>query len=213
MRVARRNPTMKLAKSMLRLLLVAMLPFTTAAAQSSAEMPSMDIVREWIAQHHANVFRDTTENAVIIIVDTNAKYVKSVATRVDSAEVAAVDSGWTRVARLMATREGRLNDDTLWMSCWGKASTPPVSGQPICIVDGARVSGFDVLRQLGMRDLEIVRGAAASARYGADAANGVVVAKTNPTTVARLEGLGVTATNSSLSRAIAFVLAWWVRVG
>jgi hypothetical protein len=186
---------MRPTKSILLPLLVAFAPFGTAASQSPADMPTPADVRALIAQHHANVFSDTAVNAVIIILDINAKYVKGVATRYDSAEVTAADSGWARLGRLIGTREGRLQADTLWTRCLSEAATQPSSDRPVCILDGVRVDAFDQLRQLAIRNLEIVSGAAASARYGAGAANGAVVATTSPTALARLTGLGVTAAN------------------
>jgi hypothetical protein len=105
----------------------------------------------------------------------------------DSAEVAAIDSGITRSAR--------AQDDTLRMSCFGAPPATPAPGRAICILDGVRVSAIDGLQMLAIYELDVVRGAAATARYGADAANGAVVARINAAALERFKRLGVTATN------------------
>ncbi|MEP6492037.1 MAG: hypothetical protein ABJF01_05135 [bacterium] len=143
------------AKSTLFVLVAALLPLGSVAAQSSAPLPSMSAIRVLLAERHLNVYSDTSVNAVIIIVDTNAKYVKGLATRLDAAEVAAADSGWARFARLIDTGDGRLQADTLWTSCEDRAPAEPFAGRPIYILDGVRVDKFESMRQLAIRSLEI----------------------------------------------------------
>src|SRR5215471_7063016 len=82
-----------------------------------------------------------------------------------------------RSRRSWAAREGTRQVDTLLsFGCSAGKSQP--TPRPLCLLDGARVDSFNGVQTLAMRQLETVTGTAATARYGADGANGVVIAST-----------------------------------
>jgi hypothetical protein len=177
--------------TILAALVAALLPLARAEAQSGI---GIEEIRAWIAEHHAEVYKDTTANTVIFVVDTNGKYVRSLAAQLDSAEVATTDFRFRRLEELIAAREGRRQVDTLLSDACSSASDAQTR-RPVCILDGRRVGSFEPLQMMAVRDLETVNGAEATARYGQDGANGVVIATSAPRMLERLSGLGATSAN------------------
>jgi hypothetical protein len=170
----------------------ALMPFSTAAAQDVAI--GIDQIRQWIAEHHPRVYEDTALNTVVIVVNSKGDYVRSIAARFDSAEVAAADLRFAQLEELIAAREGRGHPDTLLSYGCSGSSTHAVK-RPLCILDGARVDSFNSLQTLAVHRLEVVTGLAATTRYGNGATNGAVVGSTVPTLLERYKALGITAAN------------------
>src|SRR5262245_15289933 len=70
MRMTSRRLRLRAPRSMLAVSL-AVLPVQVAASQR-AELPSMDVIRPWIQEHHPQMISgDSGLNSVIIVVDTN----------------------------------------------------------------------------------------------------------------------------------------------
>jgi hypothetical protein len=171
----------------------ALLPLATVGAQEVSL--DIDQIRQLIAAHHPQVYEDTALNTVVIVLNPNGMYARSIAARFDTAEVAATDFDFAQLEELIAAREGNGKVDTLLSFGCSPHSTQPVSRRPLCILDGARVDSFNSLQTLTMRKLETLTGAAATTRYGDGAVNGAVVASTVATLLERYKGLGITATN------------------
>jgi hypothetical protein len=171
--------------------LVALVPRASAVAQGGVDI---DQIRDWIAAHHPQVYNDTTVNTVLIVLNPNGTYAASIAARFDSAEVAATDFRFARLADIIAARQGARQVDTLLTyACSGEKTQP--ANRPLCILDGARVDSFNGVQTLAMHKLETVTGQAATARYGPDAANGVVIGSTTASLLERYRALGITAAN------------------
>ena len=168
----------------------ALLPLTTARAQGSLEI---DQIRQLIAAHHPQVYEDTAVNTVVIVVSSKGDYVRSIAARFDSTEVAAADLRFAQLEELIAAREGHGHADTLLS--YGCSGSSHAAKRPLCILDGARVDSFNSLQTLAMSKLETVTGTAAIGRYGDGAANGAVIGSTAATLLERYKGLGITAAN------------------
>jgi hypothetical protein len=169
---------------------IALVPCVDAVAQAA----DIDQIRAWIAEHHPQVYNDTTLNTVLIVLNSNGTYASSIAARFDSAEVAATDFRFAQLAEIIAAREGNRQVDTLMRYACSGGKTHSAN-RPLCILDGVRVDAFSSVQGLTMHKLETVTGAAATARYGPDAANGVVIGSTTASLLERYRALGVTAAN------------------
>jgi len=171
----------------------ALLPITIVGAQEV--LLDIDQIRQLIAAHHPKVYEDTALNTVVIVLNSNGTYARSIAARFDTAEVAATDFGFAQIEELIAAREGTRKVDTLLSFGCSAHSSQPASRRPLCVLDGARVDSFNSLQTLAMRKLETLTGAAATTRYGDGAANGAVVGSTVATLLDRYKGLGITPAN------------------
>jgi len=172
-------------------LLLAMVPLRYARSQN-AEMPQMDVVRSWIQEHHPQVISgDSGMNTVLIVVDTNAKYVRSTALRLSAADLAMAHAGMTRAAM--------MQDDTTWGNrLWACARGAPerkATKRPICILDSARIEDIDALHLLASRAIEVLQAEAAAKQYGSEAANGAVVVATDTAALDQYTRLGATPAN------------------
>jgi hypothetical protein len=183
--------------------LAALLPLTTVGAQEVSL--DIDHIRQLIAAHHPQVYEDTALNTVVMVLNANGQYARSIAARFDSIEVAATDFRFAQLQDLIAAREGTRKVDTLLSSACSNPlkllverkdrSAQPADRRPLCILDGARVDSFNSLQTLAMHKLETLIGAAATTRYGDGAVNGVVVGSTVTSLLERYKGLGITAAN------------------
>jgi len=170
---------------------VTLLPCARAVAQDGV---SIDQIREWIAAHQPQVYNDTTVNTVVIVLKPDGTYATSIAARFDSAEVAATDFRFAQLVDIIAAREGNRQIDTLMRyACSGEKTHS--ANRPLCILDGTRVDSFNSVQGLAMHKLETLTGPAATARYGPDAVNGVVIGSTRGSLLERYKGLGITAAN------------------
>lgn len=143
-----------------------------ATAPSSSHAPSastipLDTLRAWTQRYHPNVAAgDLAVNEVVFVVDANEQYLRSYA-RFDS-----VADG----ARGDAPRgRGSFVGDTVRIK--PLVTTSP-SDRPVYIVDGVVVSDIDSIERDRIRSVEVLKGAAAIAKYGPDAQRGVIVIDT-----------------------------------
>lgn len=158
-------------------------------AQNEAELPDIDTLREWLVAHHPHVVDgDSTENAALIVVDTGARYVKSIAFHLTANEVAE----WSRAAvrGVLIQDDAALRD--LRDGCFDDPAHPKSGPLPLCLLDGARVPSIDGLRFLASREVVVLKGDTASKRFGADGAHGAVIAKTDSAMLARYRSVGAT---------------------
>lgn len=173
------------------LLSATLLPLRYAAAQA-AEMPQMEVLRAWIQEHHPKVISgDSGMNTVVIVVDTNAKYVRSTALRLSAVDLAAMQAGMAHVVT--------MQDDTTWGNrLWACARGAPerkTTKRPMCILDSVRVEDIDALHLLASRAIDVLQNDAALKQYGSEAANGAVVVTTDTTALRQYTRLGATPAN------------------
>jgi len=171
------------------LLFALLLPIRGAASQA-AELPSMDVIRGWIQEHHSQVISgDSGMNTVIIVVDTNAKYVRSIALRLSATDLATTQGGMMHAAT--------MQDDSTWTNrLWACARGAPerkVVRRPLCILDSARVEVIDGLHLFTSRTVDVLQDTAAAKRYGSSAAYGAVIVTTDTAALGRYTRLGATA--------------------
>ncbi len=191
MRVRSKSLGMRPARLMVVLLLAIALPVRFAASQA-AEMPEMDVLRTWIQEHHPQVISgDSGMNTVIVVVDTNAKYINSTAFRLSAAELAMMQAGMAHAAM--------MQDDTMWTSrLWACARGAPerkAAKRPFCILDSVHVEDIDGLHLFASRSVDVLQGQAAARKYGSDAANGAVIVTTDTAALGQYRRLGATPAN------------------
>lgn len=189
MRMTSRNLRM-LIPSAVALLLV-MLPVRHASSQT-AEIPQMDVLRSWIQEHHPQVISgDSGMNIVVIVVDTNAKYVRSTALRLSATDLAMTQAGMAHAVM--------MQDDTTWGNrLWACARGAPerkATKRPICMLDGARVEDIDALHLLASSAVEVLQSEAAVKRYGSEATNGAVLVTTDIAAWSQYTRLGAAPAN------------------
>src|SRR4051794_8758584 len=156
---------------------------TAAAAQSADNQPSVTQIHEWIRQRHpALVAGDSGLNAAIVVVDAQGKLVKSIAARLDTAEMAVAD-------RRFSEMRSPADEGPLLTRCL-TAPGPTERERPLCIVNGVRVPWIDAFQSLAIRERERLEGPVAVARFGPDAKAGVISATVNAAALARLRNLG-----------------------
>ena len=142
--------------------LVAALAAMAPSARGQDAVPYNEF-SAWIAQHHLNVIAgDRRVNAVLIVVDTNSRYVASVADSLPTAVIAAIDSMFASVGARNAI-EGLATELVA-----GRLTVPGAEWPPVYIVDGVRVSRVDSLSVNSIEGVRLVKPADA-ARYGTDA--------------------------------------------
>lgn len=168
----------------------ACVPFSIARSQTGAPMPEIDQIRAWMQEHHpALISGDSGINAAVIVVDTNAKYVRSLAFTLIGT---AMTSGGVETAAAM-------HDDSAWTSrldaCVRDRPEPQPNNPPLCILDGKHVKDIDHLRFFASSAVVVLKPDEAATRYGGDAKNGAVVVTTDAAALARYARLGVTADN------------------
>jgi hypothetical protein len=130
-----------------------LLPWRAAASQA-AELPSMDVLRAWIQEHHPQVISgDSGMNTVIIVVDTTAKYVRSTALRLSATELASTQAGMAHAVT--------MQDDTAWTNrlwaCGRGAPERNAARRPLCILDSVRVDDIDGFHFLASRSVDMAR--------------------------------------------------------
>src|SRR4051812_34338606 len=109
----------------------AMAPFHFAAAQK-AEMPELDEVREWLHAHQPRMISgDSGLNATIVIVDTNAKYVRSIAFALGPAELERANGGMMRAAGLQGDT---ASANLLWACQRTTTRATPTADRPVCVL-------------------------------------------------------------------------------
>ena len=179
-------------KLLFLLLLATLRPFRTAMSQTEAAFPDMDELRAWLKEHHPQIVSGESGlvNAAVIVIDTNAHYVRSIAYRLTAVELADMSGA--------ATRGAGFEDDAVSKNllnvCFagGEKSTGP---RPICVLDGSRVPVIDALRFLATRDVDVLKSDAAVKRFGTDGVNGAVIAATDTAALARFKSVGATPEN------------------
>ncbi len=170
---------------------IALLALAASESQAQARFPEMDEVRAWIQEHHPKLAAgDSGINAAIIVIDTNAKYVKSVAFRLSERELATMDP---------MTHAVTIQDDTtikqILYSCVRTENESPAPTKPMCMLDGVRVAAIDNVRFMAGRDLQVMKADSAARRFGPDAVHGAVLLATDTAALDRFKSLGVTPTN------------------
>lgn len=92
-----------------------------------------------------------------------------------------------------------LQDDTvsknLVADCVSSRTQRPAATHAVCVLDGVRVRVVDGLRFLTSRDIDVLKGEAASKGFGPDAVNGAVLVTTDTAALGRFESLGATSAN------------------
>jgi hypothetical protein len=183
---------MKRSTLLLSLLFTALLPLRPARSQATASFPELDELHGWLAQHQPNFATgDSGVNGAIIVIDTNAHYVKSIAFRLGASELASWQGA---IARAIELQDDTVSTNLL-AGCSDRALASPPVKRPTCVQDGARVQGFDHLQLLASRSVEVLKSEAAVKRFGPNAANGAVVATTEAVTFERFKSLGATSAN------------------
>lgn len=172
-------------------LLAALLPLRAVIAQTEGSFPEMDVLRAWLQTHHPQLISgDSALNAAVVVVDTNGHYVKSTAFRLSASELEAWGGG---VERNVSFQDDTVSKNLVDACIKSRTERPPVNA--VCILDGARVPAVDGLRFLASRDVEVLRGEAASKRFGPDAAKGAVLVTTDTIAAARFASVGATSAN------------------
>ena len=173
----------------LLLVLTALFPTRLAWSQTYAPFPQLDDVREWLWKNHPNAITgDSGVNAAIVVIDTNAHFVKGMAFRLADSELAVWQGA---VARAISFQDDTVSKNLLG-ACADRASASRPAARPICVQDGARVQTIDGLRFLASRDVDVLKRDAASKRFGPDATNGAVVVATDTATFERYKSVGAT---------------------
>jgi hypothetical protein len=181
-----------LARSMLLpLVSTTLLTFATAESRGQAAFPEMAQVRAWVQEHQPKLaVGDSGINAAIIVIDTNAKYVRSLAFRLSARELATMDP---------VSHAATIQDDTtiknIIFSCVRVTKDSPAPAKPMCLMDSVRVESIDFVRFMTGRDLQVMKGDSATKRFGADAASGAFLLATNTPALERFKSLGVTPSN------------------
>jgi hypothetical protein len=170
---------------------IAVLALATSESQAQARFPEMDEVRAWIQEHQPKLATgDSGMNAAIIVIDTNAKYLKSVAFRLSERELATMDP---------MTHAVTIQDDAaiknILYSCVRTEKEGPAPTKPMCMLDGVRVAAIDNVRFMTGRDLQVMKADSAVRRFGPDAVHGAVLLATDTAALDRFKSLGVTPTN------------------
>lgn len=143
------------------------------AAIASSRAPKiwpipLDSIRAWTERYHPNVIAgDASVNEVVIVVDQNDQYLRSYA-RFDSVADGARGDG-------PRGRGGMIVGDSVRVNSLAVALP---SDRPLLIVDGVIVGDLGVVERDSIRTVEVLKGAAAVAKYGADAQRGVIVIDT-----------------------------------
>lgn len=183
---------MRLREAVLGGLLAVSLPWTIAASQTTAPMPELDVLRAWIGEHHPDVIvGGSGMNAVIVVVDTNAKYVRSSAFALSDTAMATMQGGIDLAVG--------MRHDTAWTNrvhaCVRDKSESPASNPPICVLDDARVRDITAFQFFASSTMAVLQSDAATKRFGAEASNGAVLVTTNRSALARYTGVGATPEN------------------
>jgi hypothetical protein len=146
-------------------LVLSLVAMTAITSPAPAQAPiRFDEFSAWIARNHPNVVAgDARVNAVLIVVDTNSRYVASVADSLPLEVTAAIDSVFAAVGAHNAI------EATARELVAGRLRVPDTDGPPVYIVDGVRVGRVDSLSVNEIENVQIVKGVDAS-KYGADAA-------------------------------------------
>ena len=110
------------------LFFVALLALGTSESQAQTRFPEMDELRAWIEEHQPKLAAgDSGINAAIIVIDTAAKYVKSVAFRLSERELATMDP---------MAHAATIQDDTtikrILYSCMRSENEGPGPTKPMC---------------------------------------------------------------------------------
>lgn len=169
-----------------------LLPWAGAASQTTAPMPELDVLRAWIAEHHPALSTgDTRLNAVIVVVDTNARYVRSSAFSLSDTAMVIMQGGIELAVD--------MRHDTAWTArvhaCIRDRSEPPATRPPLCLLDGTRVKDIENFRFFSSSAIVVLEGDVATKQFGAEASNGAVLVTTNRAALARYQALGVTSEN------------------
>jgi beta-lactamase regulating signal transducer with metallopeptidase domain len=174
---------------------VAAHPVARPMAQAIGDSLSMDVIRAWIAFHHPNIIAgDPSVNQVVIVVDASQKYVRSYARFVSTPDMSAGGGMRGRIGGGGAMAAGGAGGvgggrigrgavyvgDTVVMRSLGAGLN---GDKPVFIVDGQVVQSIDGIDRESIRSVEVLKGEAAAAKYGADARYGVVVIDTKSETM------------------------------
>jgi hypothetical protein len=148
-------------------LIVSLVAITSIAPTAAAQAPiGYATFGAWIAQYHPNVGSgDARVNAVLIVVDSNSRYVASLADSLPLETRAAIDSVFDSVGLHNAIA------DMARELVAGRLRVPGASGQAVYIVDGVRTTRVDSLNANWIENIQFAKGADAS-KYGADAVEG-----------------------------------------
>jgi beta-lactamase regulating signal transducer with metallopeptidase domain len=160
-----------------------------ATAPPSIAVPAprsipIEVLREWVRQHHPTVMTgDPSINYITIVVNAQDEYVTSRADSFDLA-VAGTDPALPPALRVRAM----VGDSLLLLPRIRvrNANEP----QPIYIVDGQRVDDPNGINPATIKRVEVLKGQYAATQYGAGAENGVIVIDTQGED-GRLRQLGV----------------------
>jgi hypothetical protein len=183
---------MRLVRAIVVSLLASAAPLAVATSQTVAPMPGLDEIRAWMHEHQPKLTSgDSGINAAIIVVDTSAKYVRSLAFALGDTAMMTMQQG-VEVAVGM-------HHDTAWTNrvdaCVRDGSEAPATNPPLCVLDGARVKNIDQLRFVASSAIVVVKNDEATKRYGREAKNGAVLVTTDTAALARYAHAGVTADN------------------
>jgi hypothetical protein len=151
----------------------------TAAAQTPRPAREPDfippyVIFGWIERYHPNVIAgDPRVNAVMVVADTNNRYVASVADSLSRDPMTAIDSSFALVEAKNAAADAARE------LVAGRLRVPGSDGsRPLYVVDGVRVKNIDSLSADGIVGIRLLKAADAMSTYGADGANGAIVVTT-----------------------------------
>jgi TonB-dependent SusC/RagA subfamily outer membrane receptor len=166
-------------------------------AAASEPLP-IDVIRRWIESRHPNIVAgDAHVNAVIIVVDANNQYLASATDSIaDSGRVGdwlnfRVMDPSNRVPLTSAPQPVIYVDGVIY------ENSDRIKAKPVLIVDGVRLENIEQLDSIAIKSVEVLKGPAAAASYGADAANGVIVVTSKPRMTVDLSRFGIDAQSVS----------------
>lgn len=152
------------------------------------------MIRQWIQSRHPNIIAgDAHVNAVIIVVDANNQYLASAT---DSIADAGRVGDWVNFRVLdPATRVPQTSASQPVIYVDGVVYDNPdrLKAKPVVIVDGVRLENVEQLDSMLIKSVEVLKGSAAAATFGPDAANGVIVVTSTPRTTVDLSRFGIAA--------------------
>jgi hypothetical protein len=183
---------MKTPRLLSLLLFAALVSSRGVMAQTAPTFPELDDLRAWLqAQHPSLIAGDSGLNAAVVVIDTTGRYVRSSAFRLEARALSDWGAG---VAHSVSLQDDTLSK-RLFTACFDGPREGPPSARPVCILDGARVRAVDGMRFLTSRDIDVLKGEAATSRFGPDAASGAVVVTTDSVALARFKSVGATPEN------------------